>query len=90
MKNLENFGNIDLYGVRVAAPPETGEIIKNLETCKILKFFALFIQIGEILIKGLQYFGKNRHECSFAIFLGKLSKLYKLLSIIEVHQARTI
>ena len=45
MKNLENFGNIDLYGVRVAAPPETGEIIKNLETCKILKIFINYVII---------------------------------------------
>ena len=41
-KYSENFGNMHLYGVLGAEPPEASEIIKNLveksmETCKLLK-----------------------------------------------------
>ena len=41
---LEKFGNMGLYGVREAEPPEASENIKkvvekSMENCKILKLF---------------------------------------------------
>ena len=49
-KNLENFGNMGLQGVRGAEPPEASENIKKLveksmENGKILKLFMKFQRI---------------------------------------------